>query len=220
MAVVVQEEDFTATVFPYKQEIPFDRAFGRAAAVPFGQAIVDEKVTLAAVGGADVGSANLGIFLPKNYCAMLRTLHLSAMDTNSTGYDDAVFGMGYQLPGGPYKDSAAALPESDFLYWPLSEQETNALYPRTGVLNYYKNWQLGGKTHNTGDVSNSPALDNPMNIPLWISPNYPMRNCVIILNGQPSVLALDCRLNVVFDLYTFEEAYKAEVMSSPRTLSA
>lgn len=219
MAIVVQVEDFLPTVFTYAQDIPFDRSYGRAAAVPFGQAIFDEKVTLDAVASGNTGSANLGLFLPKNYCAMLRSLHLSARDANSTGYDDAVFGMAYQLPGGPYKNSAAALPETDFLYWPLNENETNVLYPRDGVIGYYKNWQLGGKTTNSGTVAN-PGIDNPLSIPMWVSADYPMRNCVIVLNGAEGVAALDCRLNVVFDLYTLEDAHKAEVMSSPRILSA
>jgi hypothetical protein len=219
MAVVVQTEDFTAKVFPFKQPIPYDYDRGRSAAVPFGQAIVNETITLDAVGTGDTGSANIGIFLPPNYCSMMRSFHLNKKDEQGSGYFDGTIGLAYQNPGGPYGTTMAALPEIDYLFWSLVISEPEPITMRDGVGYFLNSWSIADKTSNTTGLTASQGVDNPMNTPLWVDPTYPGRTALIILNATGAVNPLDVRLNVVFDLFTFEQAYAAEVMSTPRSLS-
>jgi hypothetical protein len=217
MATVVQNIDYDATVFPYRQDIPFQANDGFQGAVPWGQAIVDETFTLDAVGVGDVGSANIGINLPNNYCAMLRSVHLNQNSAPGGLWNTGVLGLAYQQPGGPYKNSMTALPESDYLFWPLISTQLAAIAMDGATLNL-KNWVIG--THGASDLEHlQQGADNPMNVPLWVAPGYPGHTALIILNSLPYASAVPSRINMTFDLYTFEAANAAGVMSSTRTTS-
>jgi hypothetical protein len=218
MATVVQNLDYEATVFPYRQDIGFERNAGYQGAVPFGQAIVNEDFTLDSVGAGDVGSANIGIKLPSNYCAMLRSVHMNAHSGNQSVYSDGVLGLAYQDPGGPYKNTMAALPEEEYLFWPFVASELQYVYG-DGFGRYLNSWSIASKTTNTTAQTNPPGADSPLNVPLWVSPNYPGHTALIILNATTTGFTTPCRFNMTFDLYTFEAAFAAGVMSNPRTTS-
>jgi hypothetical protein len=215
MATVVQNIDYSPTVFPYKQEIPFQANAGFQGAVPFGQAIIDETFTLDAVGVGDIGSANIGINLPKNYCAMLRSVHLNQRSSSAGLWEDGVLGLAYQLPGGPYKNSMVALPESEYLFFPLSRTEQQFISMDGAGLNL-RNWLLAAKTSDGVSQTNSSGADNPLNVPIWVSPGYPGHSALIILNSAAFASTIDFRFNMTFDLYTFEAANAANVMSNIR----
>jgi hypothetical protein len=217
MATVVQNIDFDATVFPYRQDIPFQANAGFQGAVPWGQAIVDESFTLDIVGAGDVGSANIGINLPNNYCAMLRSLHMNQKSAAGGLYTSGVLGLAYQQPGGPYKNSMTAMPEEDYLFWPITHVDSAAVAMSGGNFNL-DNWFIGAKEVAQVEYF-QPGADNPMNVPLWVAPGYPGHTALIILNSNPYAAAIPARINMTFDLYTFEAAYAAGVMSSTRTTS-
>jgi hypothetical protein len=221
MAVVVQTEDFTAKAFPFKQPIPYDYDRGRSAAVPFGQAIVNEKLTLDSVASGDTGAVSIGIFLPPNYCSMMRSFHLNKKDANtgSAGYVDGAIGLAYQNPGGPYATTMVGLPELDYLYWSLVLSEPDPVTLRDGVSYSLNSWTIADKTTNTTGLTASQGVDSPMSTPLWVDPTYPGRTVLILITSIGVSSPIDVRLNAVFDLYTYEQAYSAEVMSSPRRLS-
>jgi hypothetical protein len=219
MATVVQDIDYEAKVFPYRQDIPFERNQGFQGSVPWGQAVVNEKFTLDAVGAGDIGSANIGIKLPSNYCAMLRSLHLNQASSNIGLWEDGVLGLAYQDPGGPYKNSMAALPEEDYLFWPLSRSEMQRMYMSGGIDRHLNTWMLASKTTTTSAQTNLPGADSPQNVPLWVAPNYPGHTALIILNSHPYAATVECRINMTFDLYTFEAANAAGVMSNTRVTS-
>jgi hypothetical protein len=218
MATVVQNLDYVAAVFPYRQDIGFESNAGYQGAVPFGQAIVNEEFTLDSVGVGDVGSAMIGVKLPNNYCAMLRSVHLNAHSDVPTVYDDAVMGLAYQNPGGPYKNSMTELPIDEYLFWSMVQTEKQSIY-YTGANKYFNNWAIGSKHANTTAQTNPPGADSPLNVPLWVSPNYPGDTALIILNAGATSSTTPCRFNMTFDIYTFEAAYAAGVMSNPRTTS-
>jgi hypothetical protein len=219
MATVVQTDDFTAKVFPFKQPIAYDLDRGRSAAVPFGQAIVNENLNFNAVGAGDVGALSIGIRLPPNYCSMLRSFHMNKKDQNQGSYLDGYMGLAYQNPGGPYGRTMAELPEIDYLYWSLSASEQESVIMRDGVAYYFTSWSVADKTTNASALSPSQGIDNPMSTPLWVDPNYPGRTAVILMNATGVSADVDVRLNMVFDLFTYENAYSSEVMSSPRRLA-
>lgn len=219
MATVVQNLDYEATVFPYRQDIPFQGNAGFQGAVPFGQAIVDETFTLDTVGTGDIGSANIGIKLPSNYCAMLRSLHMNQRSSNQGLYTDGVMGLAYQYPGGPYKDTMVAMPEDEYLFWPLVASEQQVVQMDGGLSRYLNSWSLASKTTNATAQTNPPGSDSPLNVPLWVSPGYPGHTALIIINSAASTFSIPCRFNMTFDLYTFEAANAAGVMSNPRTTS-
>ena len=217
MATVVQNIDYSATVFPYRQDIPFQANAGFQGAVPWGQAIVDETFSLNAVGVGDVGSANIGIDLPSNYCAMLRSIHLNQRSGAGGLWTAGVLGLAYQQPGGPYKNSMTALPEEACLFWPLLHVDSAAIAMAGGNYNL-DNWVIGTKS--SSDLEHlQPGADNPMNVPLWVAPGYPGHSALIILNSDPYGSPVPSRINMTFDLYTFEAAFAAGVMSSTRTTS-
>jgi hypothetical protein len=220
MATVVQNLDYAAKVFPYKQDIPFERNAGFQGSVPWGQAVVDETFTLDSVSAGDIASANIGINLPSNYCAMLRSLHLNQRSANYGLYSDGVLGLAYQLPGGPYKSTMAAMPEEDYLFWPLVASEQQAIQMAGHASPRYLNtWAIASKTTNATAQTAIPGSDSPLNVPLWVSPIYPGHTALIVLNSDPFASSIDCRINMTFDLYTFEAAFAAGVMSNTRVTS-
>jgi len=220
MADVVQVETFAPSLFPFNQAA-VKYAMRDTLAIPWGQAIVNEAFEANAIGAGDTGTLALDINLPPNYCCLLRSIHLSARDTSVVNWKGGTLGFAYQQPGGPYKDSMAALPESDFLWWIFAESATIFIRDRSSQQYITTQWSLGevNTTLDSGSRS-GPGADNPMNVPLWISPNYPGSDVVIYFeNDSASSGAVDFRLNAVFDLYDQQQAYAPEVMASPRRLA-
>jgi hypothetical protein len=218
MADVVQVESFSPKLFPFNR---YKDQVGVSAAVPWGQAVIDNAFVANAIGAGDTGTLALDIRLPANYCCLMRSLHLSAYDVSSILWTAGIFGMAYQLPGGPYKNSMLTLPETDFLWWPLSDTTKFETRNRSSVTYNNKAWSFGEVTTTTDSGSSgSPGADNPMNIPMWISPDYPGANIVIYLeNDTASTGAIDFRFNAVFDIYDQQQAFAPEVMASPRRLA-
>jgi hypothetical protein len=217
MADVVQTETFSPKLFPFNQ---YKDQVGVSAAVPWGQAVIDQAFEAAGIGAGDTATLALDINLPPNYCCLLRSLHLSAYDISTINWKYGFFGMAYQLPGGPYKNSMAALPETNFLWWPLPDTFGLSVRNRSSVEHYCKNWSLADTSTTTDSGSaGAPGSNNPMNIPMWISPDYPGPNVVIYLENDSTNAATDFRFNAVFDLYDQQQAFAPEVMASPRRLA-
>jgi hypothetical protein len=218
MADVQQVETFSAKLFPFDR---YKDLVGVTAAVPWGQAVIDSAFEANAIAAGNTGTLALDINLPPNYCCLLRSLHLSAYDVSTISWLSGLFGMAYQLPGGPYKNSMAALPEKDFLWWPLPTTDHAVVRNRSGTAYRSKSWSVSEKESSTDSGSSgSPGSDNPMNIPMWISPNYPGSNIVIYIECDvASTPAIDFRLNAVFDIYDQQQAFAPEVMASPRRLA-
>lgn len=219
MADVVQVNTFSPTLFPFNQAA-IKYAMRDTLAIPWGQAVIDEAFEVASFGAGDTGTLVLDINLPANYCCLLRSIHLSAYDVHSIYWKGGSLGYAYQVPGGPYKDSMAALPEKDFLWWIFEVSAGIAQRNRSSVEHTIKQWSLG-EVSNTIDAGtrSGPGSDNPMNVPLWISPNYPGADVVIYLESDTPASPVDFRLNAVFDLYDQQQAYAPEVMASPRRLA-
>jgi hypothetical protein len=216
MVDVVQIEQFAPTLFPFNK---YQRE--GSAAVPWGQAVIDGAFTANAIGVGDTGTLAIDFNLPGNYCCLLRSLHVSAVSPSLINWIRGTIGMAYQLPGGPYKNTMAALPESEFLWWPFAESTLIQMRDRNSVVNYTKTWSVSeiSSTLDSGARA-GPGLDNPMNIPMWISPDYPGSNVVIyIINSTASSAAVDFRVNAVFDIYDQQQAFAPEVMASPRRLA-
>jgi len=217
MADTVQIETIGAEVFPFSQRLPLAMESGRDAAVPWGQAIFNRSFESIATGVGDTGTLTIDFDLPKNYCCMLRSLHVSAYDASPINWNVGVLGLAYQLPGGPYKTTMVALPESDYLWWPFWPSGPTHVRNRSSAAFYNKSWNITSLATNEGA---STFLDNPMNVPLWISPDYPGSSVVVYIeNDTASSAANDFTCNAVFDLYTQDQAFAAEVMASPRTLA-
>ena len=217
MANVVQTETFSGKLFPFNR---YKDQLG-SAATPWGQSVIDSAFQTDAIGPADTGTLALDIFLPANYCCLLRSLHLSAYDIGSITWEGGNLGMAYQLPGGPYKNSMADLPENQFLWWPLADTIQIVNRDRTSQAFATKTWSFGEITSTTDSgVSGAPGADNPMNIPMWISPDYPGANVVIYLDcNAANTSIIDFRINAVFDIYDQQQAFAPEVMASPRRLA-
>jgi len=210
-----------ANVFPFRLDVPLSYFTGKSAAVPFGQAVFDTAFEGPTIGLGDTGTLAIDLNLPPNYCCMLRSLHLSALDTASVFWENGLFGMAYQLPGGPYKNTTAALPESNYLWWPMSASIDRGVRNRSSVVMHNKTWSMTEITTTVDSgASAGPGIDNPMNVPLWISPGYSGPSAVVYVESdQANSSAVDFRFNCVFDLYTQEQAFAAEVMASPRRLA-
>jgi len=220
MADTVQIETIGADVFPFKQTAPLAMESGKASAVPWGQAIFNSAFESPAIGVGDTGTLVMDLNLPKNYCCMLRSLHVSAYDSSAINWIFGVVGLAYQLPGGPYKNSMTSLPESDYLWWRFGPGPSMHVRNRTSVHKYQKSWTID-ELSAAGVGRSAGSLDNPMNVPVWVSPDYPGSSVTIYIeNDVASSAANDFRLNAVFDLYTQDQAFAAEVMSSPRRLAS
>ena len=216
MAAVVQIESLSADLFPfnrYKDQVG-------SAATPWGQAVIDSAFTADAIGVGDTGTLVLDINLPANYCCLLRSLHLDAYSVSTINWTLGFYGMAYQHPGGPYKNSMAALPESNFLWYPLPDSTGISIRNRSSTENSLKQWSFTEPTTANDGAAAGPGSNNPMNIPMWISPDYPGSEIVIYLeNNTASSSANDFRFNAVFDIYDQQQAYQPEVMASPRRLA-
>ena len=223
MANIVQTENFSARTFPFKQSIPYGTDVYGQATVPWGQGIVDAKFSSDAVAAGNTATLALDIALPRNYCCLLRSLHLDSYGTTTQNWTEGLLGLAYQSPGGPYAYSMAAMPEDEYLWWVLSPNGTVAIFDRTSTLKNVKRWTISGQSSHAITIEGGlPLLDDPSRVPLWIPPGdtgLVNRSVIVyVKNGSPGSSANNFRLNAVFDLYTFEQAYASGVMSSPRVL--
>lgn len=217
MADVVQIETLSAKLFPfnrYKDQVG-------SAATPWGQAVIDHAFVATGPGVGDTATLVLDVNLPANYCCLLRSMHLDAYSSATIYWKYGFFGMAYQLPGGPYKNSMIALPEEDFLWWPMNNSNALAVRNRSSVEKLLMQWSVADIFAATDSGSaGGPGTNNPMNIPMWVSPDYPGSEIVIYLENDTSSSAdNDFRFNAVFDIYDQDQAFAPEVMASPRRLA-
>ena len=214
-------KDFQAKTFPFRQAVPFDVSANSA--VPWGQAIVNESFESQAIPAGDTGTLSIDVGLPSDYVSIMRSLHLAVNDSSSINWGDAVVGLAYQYPGGPYKTSVADFPEREYLWWPLVRSLVYGVRDRFASNINYKFWSLGSRPGSTVNASfqHNSIVDIPTEVPLWIPPqtdtNLQSRSMILYLeNNTASSAANNFVFNAVFDLYTLEQAYAAGVMSSPR----
>lgn len=223
MADVVQTETFRARTFPFKQNVPFDAPAYPGVIMPWGQAIVDQTFESDAIGAGDTGTLVMDIGLPADFCCMLRSLHISSKGLATNNWISGVIGLAYQMPGGPYKHNQVMLPEVDYLWWPLfSHTPGNRVRDRNSNADWLRIWTISAQA--AGPVTMSANLDNPADVPLWVPPtadtDFGNRTAIIYIeNDTASSPVNDFRLNLVFDIYTQEQAYASTVMSSPRVLA-
>lgn len=222
MAVEYLSVDVTAKTFPFQQPVSFNAS--RYTTVPWGQTIVNESFQTPVIGAGDTGLISIDIELPPDYVAMLRNFHLQVVDTAGINWRDAVFGFAYQQPGGPYKNSVADYPEDEYSWYQLvSDDVTTA--DRFFSTRYMKMWTFGGSfsSENTAAAAFNDAWD-PTQVPLWIPPTvdstFKQRQVIGFVECQSSSQpAQEMTLRASFDLFTFDQAYSAAVMSSPRVFS-
>ena len=215
--------DFQAKTFPFQQPVGFPQT--SFTGVPWGQAIVNEAWQSQAIGAGNTGTINLDIEVPNDYVSLLRSFTLCATSASTIGWNFGMVGLAYQQPGGPYKESITDLPETQYLWWPLSPGYAISVRDRFSTERFYENYEIvnaiGAATY--GEHSASMGLNNPSQIPLWLPPGdatLKERAMVVYLeNGTASNPSASFRLNAVFDLYTQEQAYASGVMSSPRVFS-
>ena len=189
--------------------------------MPWGQAIIDESFETPAVGAGNDGLINIDVDLPSDYVAMLRNFHLQVSDPNSIEWGSAVVGFAYQSPGGPYKTTVTAYSEDTYSWYQLIPDGI-LVKDRFASSIRYKFWNFGF------DGGSSPVAFNdawdPTQLPLWIPPTvdtgFKQRQMIMyIANPTASQPAQTMTLRCSFDLYTFDQAYSAAVMSSPRVFS-
>ena len=218
MAVDFQGLDFTAKTFPYAQPLSFNES--RFGAVPWGQAIVNESFQTTTIGAGNEGLIAIDVGLPSDYVAMLRTFYLGAVDTANIAWQEANLGMAYQQPGGPYKESVTDYPEDEYTWFQLISDQ-RIIKDRFATNRYIRTWAF---SYGSTLTSFYDAGSRPYQIPLWIPPsadaNFVDRSIVMnIENTSASQPAAEMTLRLSFDLFTFEQAYSASVMSSPRVFS-
>lgn len=213
--------DITAKTFPFQQQASFNAT--RYSTVPWGQAIVNEAFETPAIGAGNDGLINVDIELPGDYVALMRNFHFQFADPNpiNWGANGAVIGMAYQQPGGPYKDSVADFSEDEYTWLQLVSDDI-AMKDRFAATHRYRVFAFG----NSG-AAGRPFIDSaldPTQIPLWIPPtadaSFKQRQLVFYVDctaaSQPAQTAV---MRASFDLYTFDQAYSAAVMSSPRVFT-
>ena len=220
MATDFQGKDFTAKTFPFTQPRSFNAS--RYSTVPWGQAIVNESFETTAIGAGNDGLINIDVSLPSDYVSMLRSFHLQIVDTASVSWSEAVVGFAYQQPGGPYKESVTAYNEEEYSWYQLLSDQLS-IRDRFATSRYYRLFTFGQAKDAGVAYAFNDAWD-PTQIPLWIPPsvdsNFLERSMVVFIeNLSASQPAQTCTFRASFDLYTFEQAYSAAVMSSPRVFS-
>lgn len=220
MAVDFQAENFTAKTFPFQQVASFNAT--RYSTVPWGQAWVDESFDTTAIGAGNTGLINIDIGLPSDYVALLRNFHLQVVDTDSVSWKDAVLGFAFQSPGGPYQESVTDYPEDEYLWYQLL-RDNFTVKDRFSTDRNYAIWQFGGAFPSNASVAHNDAWD-PTQMPLWLPPsadsNFLERSMIIFIqNASQSQPVQRMTIRASFDLFTFDQAYSAAVMSSPRVFS-
>ena len=212
--------DFSAATFPFRQPVPFQVSANSA--VPWGQGLLNESWDSQAISAGNTGTIGIDIKIPSDYVSVLRRIHLQAVSTNNIYWNYGDIGLAYQDPGGPYKTSVAAFPESEYLWWDLIAGQQISTRDRFASGVNSKNWSIGNRMNDLPRGGNVTGVsDDPVRVPLWIPPqsdqNLQQRSVIIqLVNDTASSAANHFTLNVAFDLYTLEQAYAAGVMSSPR----
>ena len=220
MAVDFQAKDFTAKTFPYTQPASFNET--RFGAVPWGQAIVNESFQTTTVGAGNEGLISIDIGLPSDYVALLRNFHLQVVDTAAIYWDEAIVGFAYQQPGGPYKESVTDYPEDEYSWYQLVSDGTT-VRDRFSADRYLMNFTWGFNTVTSSNVIVTAGL-GPTNLPLWVPPsadaNFLERTVIVFVENKiANQPAQEMTIRCSFDLFTFEQAYSAAVMSSPRVFT-
>ena len=217
MATTVSSVDVAAKIFPFQQPVSFNAS--RYSTVPWGQTIVNETFQTPVIGAGDDGLVIFNIELPADYVALLRNFHLQVVDTDPINWRDAVFGFAYQQPGGPYKNSVNDYAEDEYSWYQLVPDDVT-LPDRFATDRRIKTWQFGAQ-----DVwiAFNDAWD-PTQVPLWVPPtvdaNFRQRQVIGFVECQSdSQPAQQMTLRASFDLFTFDQAYSAAVMSSPRVFN-
>jgi hypothetical protein len=211
--------DFQAKTFPFQQPVGFPLT--SFTGVPWGQAIVDEAWASQAIGAGDTGTINLDIEVPNDYVSLLRSFTLSATSQSNIRWIDGIVGLAYQQPGGPYKTTTSSLPEKEYLWWNLSPGYGTNVRDRFSTTTRFKNFDI--TMDQTDHRQETLRLSDPSGVPLWLPPGTASLKeramIVYLVNNTANSAANDFRLNVVFDLYTQEQAYASGVMSSPRVFT-
>jgi hypothetical protein len=214
-----------AKPFPFQQQASFNAS--RYSTVPWGQAIVDMVDTTPAIGAGDDGLIKIDVDLPSDYVALLRNLQLNVSSSAGTvSWDEALVGMAYQTPGGPYKTSVTEFPELTYVWFQMVGDQ-QYIRDRFASTSYYTSFMLGYNVDAGVEVDNRPiATDatDPTQLPLWIPPTidatFKSRQMVFyIKNKNASQQAGNIMLRMSLDLFTLDQAYTAAVMSSPRVFS-
>lgn len=220
MAVDYQGETFTARPFPFQQAASFNAT--RYSTVPWGQAWLDETFETTAIGAGNTGLIKIDVSLPSDYVALLRNFHLQVVDTANVSWKDAAVGFAFQTPGGPYKTSVTAFPEDEYLWYQLL-RDNFSVKDRFATDRHYAIWQFGGAFPSDSAVAHNDAWD-PTQMPLWLPPtvdsSFQERSMtVFIANASQSQPVQQMTFRASFDLFTFDQAYSAAVMSSPRVFN-
>ena len=215
MAVDQLNVDIVAKPFPFQQQASFNAS--RYSTVPWGQAIVNETFDTPSIGAGNTGLINIDVDLPADYVAMMRTFHLGLWDTADFNWFDAVVGLAYQTPGGPYKNSVTEFPEREYQWYQIVRDKVD-VKDRFASNVYYGFWYFGTET---GSSNFNKFQQTPFQTPLWVPPtvdtSFKARQMIIyVQNDNASQPSAEMTLQCSFDLYTFEQAYSAAVMSSPR----
>ena len=221
MATDTLFKDIVAKTFPYQQPASFNAS--RYSAVPWGQVIVDESFETPAISGGNDGLIGLDVELPSDYVLMLRNFHLQVSDPANITWAEAVAGFAYQSPGGPYKDSVTDFPEDTYSWYQLVSDNVT-VKDRFSSDIYYALWTFGSNP-GTGFVAFDNSWD-PTQLPLWIPPTvdstFKSRQMVMYIENPTSAFARTAQtmtLRASWDAFTFDQAYSAAVMSSPRVFS-
>lgn len=218
MAVDYLAKDFLAKPFPFQQVSSFNAT--RYSTVPWGQAIVNESWQSPSTGAGNTGLMSIDIQLPQDYVAILRNFHLQAVDNAQINWGDAILGMAYQEPGGPYKNKVTDYPEDQYSWYELIPSSTKYVMDRLTATIGYLFYTLGTENTTTGF---SDSWD-PTQLPIWVPPttdaSFAQRSVIMYIeNASASQPNAEFTLRASWDLYTLEQAYSAAVMSSPRVFT-
>lgn len=219
MATDTLVKDIVAKTFPFQQQASFNAT--RYSTVPWGQALIDESFETPAISAGNDGLINIDVELPSDYVLLLRNFHLQVSDPNAINWGEAVVGFAYQTPGGPYKTSVSAYSEDEYSWYQLVPDGVG-VKDRFNTSIRYQLWNFGSNP-GTGFLAFDNSWD-PTQLPLWIPPSvdssFKARQMVLYIeNTSASQPAQTMTLRCSWDLYTFEQAYSAAVMSSPRVFS-
>lgn len=181
MATDFQGVDITAKPFPFQQQASFNAS--RYSTVPWGQAIVNESFQTTTTGAGNDGLINIDIALPADYVAIMRNFHMQIVDTAGIAWSEAVLGMAYQQPGGPYKNSVTEYPEDEYTWYQLASDGL-VIKDRFSTNRYYNMFNFGVAQGGTDIIAFTDGW-SPTQIPLWIPPsadsNFIERSLVILI---------------------------------------
>lgn len=215
--------DIRAKTFPFTQPASFNAT--RYSTVPWGQALINESFDTPAIAAGNNGLISIDIGLPADYVAILRNFYLAVVDTQSVAWNEAMLGIAYQQPGGPYKETISSYPEQDYSWYQLVGDRVGSK-DRFTTDQYYSTFTFGHRNYENNAFQVNAFDDgwSPTQLPIWVSPSadsfFNDRTLVMYMrNVSASQPTQRCTFRASFDLYTFEQAYSAAVMSSPRIFS-